>query len=105
MNWLGYGLGALLLYKWWIRWRTGYVPARWNYELPGRDGAAPATSGQIWLTRSLTVFTVLILGWNLISGINYRGRFYGSRLNVVDNRLETYDCVDWLRENFGPLWR
>ena len=30
MNVGGYVLGLLLAAKWWIRWRTGYRPARWG---------------------------------------------------------------------------
>src|SRR5258708_29386407 len=37
MNWFEYALGLLLLYKWSIRWRTGYVPARWNHEIAGHS--------------------------------------------------------------------
>src|SRR5919108_1610382 len=38
MNSVAYILGALLLLKWIIRWRTGYSPARWG------EGAAEVRS-------------------------------------------------------------
>jgi len=45
MNYTTYSLGALLLFKWIIRWLTGYQPARWSAMPAGEDNPSSFDSG------------------------------------------------------------
>jgi O-Antigen ligase len=46
MNGAGYALGALLITKWIIRWRTGYEPVRWGEASQGAKGKAQGAKGE-----------------------------------------------------------
>jgi hypothetical protein len=84
MNVAGYALGALLVTKWFVRWRTGYEPSRWG----GGQGR--------WLVRALAALTVLVLAWCLTSAINRRAIFLPDEL-----RLEYRDnYIPWLPHSY-----
>lgn len=79
MNGAAYLLGALLVLKWIVRWKTGYTPARWDAPpAVGRtdhrepDADVPGGQGTRWPTRGLAVLTLLLLGWVLVSALNAR---------------------------------
>lgn len=96
MNIGGYTLGLLLLCKWIVRAKTGYEPPRWN---EGR--------GQRWPVRAMVVLTGLILGYVLISGLNYRGIaeiLPASRFDKIGGIEFTYrDPIPWLPHSYdGP---
>ncbi|MFO1460761.1 MAG: O-antigen ligase family protein [Verrucomicrobiota bacterium] len=59
---LGGVLGALLLAKHVVRWRTGYAPARWVNPSPGG----------VWVVRGLAVLSLVILEYLLVSWLNAR---------------------------------
>ncbi|MBL9176349.1 MAG: O-antigen ligase family protein [Verrucomicrobiales bacterium] len=59
---LGGVLGALLLAKHVVRWRTGYAPARW---------VNPTPTGR-WVVRGLAVLSLVILEYLLVSWLNAR---------------------------------
>lgn len=62
MNWTGAAMGALLVAKQIIRWRTRHVPARWAEPTP------PAR----WAVRTLAVLSVLVPAYVLVSVLNAR---------------------------------
>ncbi len=62
MNWTGAAMGALLVAKHVIRWRTRHVPARWS---------EPTRTGR-WAVRTLAVLSVLVPAYVLVSVLNAR---------------------------------
>jgi hypothetical protein len=63
MNGAGYGLGGLLLLKWLVRWRTGYVPPRWG------DGNMMGSSMSVRHRTGVTM--VRVLAWLTVGGLVY----------------------------------
>ena len=124
MNVAAYALGALLIAKWLIRWRTGYLPLRWGEAASGsgsqkaeagsqkqelgNEGEKKANSedgtqnsrgqGQSMmkvLTATLATLTIAILAYCLISAINARSTFYYRQL-----AFEPHDYVAWLPHSY-----
>jgi hypothetical protein len=98
MSSAGGGLGLLLLYKRWLRWRTGYCPPRWGEPVAPRGRATrfrPSTRAARWLTRSLAGLTGFILVYNLVSAVNARSRF--------DDEVQTFydNCILWLPHSYN----
>lgn len=122
MNAGGLALGALLVAKWSVRWRTGYRPERWGEATPGsrvEDGeprpdssderspssappASASTTAGRWVIRSLAALTVLILAYTLTSALNARATLYW-----LEDRFEYRECVRWLPHSYeaASTWR
>ncbi|MBI3416894.1 MAG: O-antigen ligase family protein [Verrucomicrobia bacterium] len=97
MNTAGYTLGCLLAMKWWIRWRTGFRPARWGEEQRAEDGT---THSRHWgRTRKLTValagLTLLILAYALTSALNARATFDATQLSYSYR-----ESISWLPQSY-----
>lgn len=91
---MGYFLGALLIAKRVIRWRTGYQPARWG------DAIGSGWSFRKIATITLAVLTVLVLAFSFTSAINLRAVEYrdARRLEFVE------DYIKWLPHSYnGPM--
>jgi hypothetical protein len=58
LNFIGYALGVLLGFKWFVRWRYHYRPLRWTSEMIRGETAR----GAIRLGRGLTSFTACVGG-------------------------------------------
>ena len=56
MNLANYGIGALLLAKWAIRYTTGYYPPRWTTQKNGQSTTQPPKRD--WLTKAVAGLTV-----------------------------------------------
>src|SRR2546422_522822 len=120
MNIACYVLGALLMAKWLIRWRTGYQPVRGNEEKAERLLSRPAGTRSpseaergasntrsdtgfmgrgilrpAGLTASLATLTVVVLAYCLVSAINARSTFYYRLL-----AFEPHDYLPWLPHSF-----
>jgi hypothetical protein len=90
LNAAGYCLGALLAAKWWVRWRTGYRPARWGEAVAERGQAAalrPHTRAARWLTRSLAALSLLVLAYCLVGALNARSTFVNGTQVFNDQSL------------------
>jgi len=93
INTAGYALGGLLLGKRLVRTLTGYRPMRWGEQIPGQGEPAvyrPHALVARWLSRSLAALNFLLLGYTLVSAINYRGEI----VNGVQEFNDRY--VPWL---------
>ena len=73
MNLANYGIGLLLLTKWIIRWKTGYLPTRWSTENPTEN--LVAHHKRDWRTKTVAFLTVYMLGYILISILNARSTY------------------------------
>jgi len=69
MNVAGYTLGGLLVAKLIIRDQLGHKPERWRSETPD------------WLTRTLAVLTLAILGYVLVAALNVRAVYDPTRMD------------------------
>lgn len=98
MNVLCYLLGAALVAKWLIRWRTGYEPARWNAarEVGGIRLEDPGQRAVRGLTLSLAVMTVGLLAYCLVSAWNARATYL-----PLENRFEYHDYLTWLPHTYN----
>jgi len=84
MNVTGYVLGAALVSKWMIRWRTGYQPPRWG------DGRTH------WPVRLLAGLTILLVAWCLVAALNARAAYLFQEM-----RLEYRDSyIPWLPHSY-----
>lgn len=122
MNAAGLALGALLVAKGCVRWRTGYRPERWGevwsdptasggeqraesgaprVATPAAPAAASAAAGR-WVIRGLAALTVLILAYTLTSALNARATF-----SWLEDRFEYRECVRWLPHSYeaASTWR
>jgi len=106
MNYTTYSLGALLLFKWIIRWLSDYQPARWGGRQashgqtdepePAESRSDPPPAGASWPTRVLAVLTVLILAYCLIGVLNARANYLPR-----DLRFEYFDnFISWLPHSY-----
>lgn len=91
-NITGYLLGALLLVKLIVRWRTGYVPPRWT---------EPTPAGR-WLIRLLALLTVVILAYVLVGALNARATAVYSRAGVEFIYSER-PPIAWLPASYDAL--
>lgn len=97
MTWTAYGLGVLLLAKWLIRWRTGFVPARWGEEdfTEGSTGVPRRVRFSQWLTRGLAVLTLLLLAYIGLGAWNARALYL-----VGTGRFQEFDAIRWLPHSY-----
>lgn len=103
LNTIGYALGCLWLCKRWLRVRTGYCPPRWGEEVaqPGQPALfRPHTKCARWLTRSLALLTVLVLGYGFLSAANARA-WFGEPVPRFNERY-----LPWLPHSYagGATW-
>ena len=73
MNLANYGIGALLLTKWAVRYKTGYYPPRWTTQKNGQS--TPQPPKRDWRTKAVAALTIYMLGYILISILNVRATF------------------------------
>jgi hypothetical protein len=96
MNVAGFSLGLLLIAKWIIRWHAGYQPPRW---IPWAGSPEwhedPYAARRRFLTRTLAVLTVLILGYCLISAVNARAVF-----DWTNHQFTYFECIGWLPHSY-----
>ncbi len=110
MNIGGYALGGILLFKWALRWGTGYRPPRWgestevDSNLASTEIQTGATSGgssnqspafRSWLVKGLGLLTFFILLYCLVSAINARSALTADYLQLVYRK-----CVVWLPHSY-----
>lgn len=97
MNIVGYVVGALLFAKWFIRWKTGFQPARWGgtAESDEIDSLQLGPPHRDLLTRALAVLTLLILGYTLVSAINARATYIW-----WERRFFYWNCIPWLPHSY-----
>lgn len=100
LNALGYLLGFLLAFKWFVRWKADFEPVRWNEGL-----------GKRWPVRVLAGLTVVILVYVLVSGLNARAKI--DYTMVAPNQpasgidIEYLDPIPWLPQSYdrsSTLW-
>ena len=93
MNLTAYVLGVLLALKWFLRAFRGYEPRRWSGH---------PTPGTIFLTRALAAFTLIILGYCLISAINARASW-----REMDGTFAYFEAISWLPQSYARenSWR
>ena len=99
MNFAGYALGAILITKWLVRWRTGYRPARWGDPVEDFDATTPTSSDRRisggWVTVLLAVCTCFILIYCLVGALNARAVYL-----VGQRRFEYFDVISWLPQSY-----
>jgi len=93
MNVTGYVLGALLLFKLWLRFRRGYRPARWNEHAAGFATGSPRASR--FAVTGLAILTVAILAYCLIAGLNARSTYDGGQQIFV-----YHEHLSWLPHSY-----
>ncbi len=94
MNVANYGIGLMLITKWFIRWKTGYQPTRWSSENQQDNSATP--SKRDWRTKTAACLTVYMLGYILVSIINARSNY-----NWDVNFFEYEDSyIKWLPHTY-----
>ncbi len=100
MNIAGYLLGTLLLMKFWIRGVAGYPAARWDFG-ERESGKAPGRAASK-ITVALAAFSVLVVGYCLISAANARAVFHPRDLS-----FEYFEPVKWLPHSLDAhrSWR
>lgn len=90
MNGAAFLLGALLMGKWAIRWKTDYTPHRWSLM------DDPASHRGRWLVRSMAGVHVLLLLYCLVSAVNARSTFI-----LSEHRQEFHDAfISWLPHSY-----
>ncbi|XOV72650.1 MAG: O-antigen ligase family protein [Verrucomicrobiota bacterium] len=95
MNLANYGIGALLLTKWAIRYTTGYYPPRWTTQKNGQSTTHPQKRD--WRTKAVAALTIYMLGYILISILNVRATF-NHEFNFFENYNENY--IQWLPHTY-----
>jgi hypothetical protein len=73
MNFANYSIGALLLTKWVIRYKTGYYPPRWTTQRNGQSTTQPLKRD--WRAKAVAALTIYLLGYILLSILNDRASF------------------------------
>ena len=94
INLASYGIGALLLLKWSIRYSTGYEPALWTTQKNGQS--ITQLPKKDWHTKAVAALTIYMLGYILISILNVRANF-NHELNFFEYK-ETY--IKWLPHTY-----
>jgi O-antigen ligase len=94
MNLSNYGIGLLLVTKWFIRWKTDYQPARWTSQSES-DGESGSPKRD-WRTKTVACLTVYMLGYILVSILNARST-YNWDFNFFEYE-ETY--IKWLPHTY-----
>ncbi|MBU6402750.1 MAG: O-antigen ligase family protein [Verrucomicrobia bacterium] len=113
MNWAAFAIGALLLTKWAVRWRTGYQPVRWGQTAGRMRDEAQRTGGESktstdqsptanlpspagrFLTLVLATLTGVVLSYCLVSSLNARATYDPTR-----RLFEFHDCLEWLPHSY-----
>ena len=96
MNAAGYLAGFLLAIKLSIRFSTGYRNKRWGERgAENQDDFPDALSAQSFLTRTLAILTVLILGYCLASAVNARATYHRDTAT-----FEYHHFIPWLPHSF-----
>jgi len=91
MNAAGYVLGALLLFKLWLRSGRGYRPARW-----GANGFATGSlSASRFAVMLLAVLTVAIVAYCLVAALNARSTYEASQQTFV-----YHEHLSWLPHSY-----
>ncbi len=90
MNITGYVLGAMLLFKLWLRCRFNYRPARWN-----SDEIRSAQPASRFTVTGLAILTVAILAYCLISALNARSS-YDARQQI----FAYHEHLSWLPHSY-----
>jgi hypothetical protein len=100
LNVLGYLMGALLAFKWLVRWKSDFGPTRWD------DGI-----DRKWPVQALAALTVLILAYVLVSVLNARAQIDYTYLpgfaSATGIDIQYLEPVGWLPASYdGPatLW-
>jgi hypothetical protein len=88
MNWAGAGLWGLLILKRSFRWCTGYVPPRWDNQLP-------RTACRV--IRALGLVTALVLSYMLLSALNPRATY-----DYTTATFHYRECRLWLPHSYHP---
>ncbi|MDC0323958.1 O-antigen ligase family protein [Verrucomicrobia bacterium] len=94
MNLANYGIGLLLLTKWFIRWKTDYQPARWTSQ--SQNDGQSGSPKRDWRTKTVACLTVYMLGYILVSILNARST-YNWDFNFFEYE-ETY--IKWLPHTY-----
>lgn len=100
LNSIGYLLGILLVFKWFVRWRTNFQPTRWS------DGGK-----RLMPVRLLAVLTIAILSYVLISILNARARIEYTYVSASEaasgidfEYLESFDWLPGTYDQKSTLW-
>jgi hypothetical protein len=96
MNVSGYALGAMLVGKWWVRRRADFGPERWDF--------GPGSRWAVWL---LAASTIAILGYVLVSALNWRAiadyTFPPGSPRATGVEFSYRDPIPWLPHSYdGP---
>jgi hypothetical protein len=100
MNVTCFVLGGLLAAKWFIRWQTGFTPARWGASNRSEDLIVdPNHNGKAvrWITVILGILTVAVLFYCLVSAVNARATYFPEQ-----RRFEYRDYIAWLPHSYDP---
>ena len=73
MNLANYGIGALLLAKWAVRYKTDYYPPRWTSQKNSVSIPQPLKTD--WRTKAVAALTIYMLSYIIISILNVRATF------------------------------
>jgi O-antigen ligase len=97
MNLIGYGLGALLAAKCFIRWRWGYRPARWSGVVQGGQESSARLTHRLGraVTLALGILTVALLAWCLVAAWNARAVY-----DPVGMVFAFRPHIEWLPSSF-----
>jgi len=95
LNLANYGIGALLLTKWAVRYKTGYYPPRWTTQKNGQSTTQPPKRD--WRTKAVAGLTLYMLGYILISIFNVRATF-NHEFNFFENYNDNY--IKWLPHTY-----
>lgn len=100
MNVAGYLLGGLLVAKWLIRWKTGYIPIQWGQVQQSDDLIVDEKKVRPYrfLTGFMAVLTFLVLCYTLVSALNARATFLEDQA-----RFEYYDYIRWLPHSYDSI--
>ena len=94
MNLTNYGIGLLLVTKWFIRLKTDYQPSRWTSQ--DQKNGESSHPKRDWRTKTAGFLTVYMLGYILISILNARST-YNWDFNFFEYE-ETY--IKWIPHTY-----
>jgi O-antigen ligase len=91
MNGGGFGLGILLIIKWFLR-KTGLRVSRWDRP----EGRSDRRTGGRWITRTMAALTILFLIYGFTSYFNARAEYvrqlrYFKYFEIISWLPHTYD--------------
>ncbi|MDA7665816.1 hypothetical protein N8648_04640, partial [Verrucomicrobia bacterium] len=94
MNVSNYGIGLLLLTKWFTRWKTSFQPARWSAQ--NQTDECTENPKRDWRTKTVGFLTIYMLGYILVSIINARS-IYNWDVNFFEYE-DSY--IKWLPHTY-----